>query len=308
MIFLSNDELISRVFNSISENELVDLAKYIGVKVSGFREISNLVPQALLINGIKLKLLKKNVEPICNKESYIKLYDENKNKFFVHILSDLNFKRNEILVKSVIDDLFKATIMDSNKNIDYCNIELLKNENERLKKQNEYLSDEIKKLKREHRKEIDILTKQYTEYLKNEKEKLKEQKKLENDIQLIRNKNVNIIDDNAKLKRTILEYEEKIEIMQYMKKFFSIKHLLLLNMQPIDTNFPYKYNIITIDEILRLKLPKERITDLWIIKNCENDFVLTQVITILCKEYPDINITYLEDREIKYLGVGVLNE
>lgn len=307
---MNNDELINYILNSLSTEELVDLAKYMKIRIGGFREVSNKIPRIFLINGIKLNLLKKAIQPISDINEYTQLYDINKNDFYIHVLSDLNFSRNYDVVKSVVNNVLK---INSEENVDYVSsdddniYDKLRNENEKLKKENEFLHNEIKKIRRETKKEIEEITKKHLIDLKNEKEKIKNQKQLQEKIDNISEEYYKLVSNNKILEDKLVDYEKNIIRIAYLQKFFEVKNLLLLNLKPLDEAFPYKYNVITIDKIYKSQLPEVRITDLWIKKGFKNDFVLTQIILILSKVYSNINITFLNDEELERLGVGVVN-
>lgn len=280
----SLDKLRDTVVNSISLDNLINIWKYLGVTVAGYREGSKNTPRNKIVDAItdEITSLEDNRKSRKNKrykilndiklyqdiEEYLELKNQNKTLFYINILYDIHKERNlDIISELFKEEEAKALQQEQTKEIVKENIDITKytDEIEKLKKQlkeSENGRKAAEKNAKEQKSKTDIEIKSLNSRIKTLNNSITEAKRNNEKLILdVEGLNSTICDNNSAISR-LQEVVAKLTNLAFKRK------ILLLDMQRVvNDDYSDKWITITSRDALNKEMPEVDVTDLWLVRS-----------------------------------------
>lgn len=276
-------ELINIVITSIPFDDLLNIWKYLGITVSGYREGSKNTPKNKILEAViseitslerfNSKSRKNKRYKILNDlkfyqslDGYLELKNKNKTLFYITVLFDLHKERN----LDIISELFKE---------DKClHQEVTKEEVKENIDITKY-TDEIEKLKKQL-KESENSRKVAEKNAKEQKNKLDTEikilnskiKTLDNNINETKKLNEKLMKDIGILESAVFEKNSTISVLQeeiakLTNLAFKRKILLLDMKRVVCDDYSDRWISITSSSVLSNEIPNIEATDVWLVRD-----------------------------------------
>lgn len=294
-------KLRNTVIASIPFDNLLNIWKYLGITIAGYREGSKNAPKNKILYAINSEIIsleEPNKESRRNKrykilndikfyqsiEEYLELKNKNKTLFYINTLYDLHKERNlEIISELFKEEEGKEIQQKQTKEIveESIDITKYKDEIEKLKKQlkvSENGRKAAEKNAKEQKSKTDAEIKSLNSRIKTLNNSIVEAKKTNEKLMLdIEGLEGSLCDRNI----TINRLQE--EVGKLTNLAFKRKILLLDMIRGVCDNYSDRWISINSRDVLNNELPEEDVTDIWLVKSkytlLKKGLVLNNILT-----------------------------
>ena len=172
-------------------------------------------------------------------------------------------------------------------------------------------NNQLKKLERAHRKDLESREKKYNELNKQYHNVCVRNTTLENklveeaDAKKLVTKNYGLLKE--KLEQTDQKLKKLEQDLYYYRLLAQKRHILLVNMRLRENaGLPYDFLEVTLEQLQKGKLPKDDINEAWLVRADYNLFAYNQLLTRLTNAYGEINVTDIDGELAEELKIEVL--
>ena len=315
---LINVELFERYYNTFSDDDLLILAKQVGLKlVPGFVSIDKAIKASPLLvkNLIKRELKKQNISRYVTIEEYINLKKKDQHTYKSILLIDLFNDYNTDFIQELLKQEGVLLVGHDDVNCDKLNES--HEEVDKLKKEKEDLEKNNKKLVRLNRNMEEGLRKrlkeEYDNKLKTKLDELKAEQKVQTD-----NLNNTINEIENRYNALSKEYQDMKEKLKYIKNLLSSRDeyykriigdrtILLLMLRPRDSfEFPCNYFAMSFRDIQVGNFPDEKFDEVWLEADKLDAIKLSALKNKLNKCFSRYLFREINSDDIKYMKLEVL--